>query len=381
MRAKTVRLSDVGAQDADAWRGLSSDAVEPNPYFDVDFLRTTHRRLRPDVDPWVVLVGDDDGLCGVLPYVQRRSRTGVVVRSTGPPLGSTVVDLQTPLLRRGRHLEASRGILAEVGRGAYGAPVVVIVEQQRLDGPAWDGLVGAVGDSNVLVRHRGERGAVLPGHGSAETVVADLPMPHEPVAIDATMLGHLAGGRRKSLNRSLSGLVRELGPVTWSDRSDDPQAILDFIALERQGWKGDVARGGEGVATRPDGARWLAEVAERLRDADELFVGELRAGDVTLFATIDLRAGDWWFGMRDAYDERFSRFGVGNLGRLSEIRYMEQRGLRFDSSANPQTYPQASALYPGRLPVGKIVYGANAAGRAALRIARTVERAREAVRR
>ncbi|MCR6493783.1 GNAT family N-acetyltransferase [Cellulomonas sp. P24] len=377
MRSVTQALSTLGPSEIEAWRDLSRRAVEPNPYFDVDFLLSAHRWLRPDTDPLVAMVSDAGELRAVLPFVERRNvrHLPVVVRSTSAPLGATVADLHLPLLAPGDLEAAGDVLLRELGRSVHGRPVVVEFGVIRLEGPVWGAIerVASARGRRLMVRSESARGAVRPVLRDTGGVAQGA------VGVGTDALSHLSTSRRKSVARSMRAIRSELGPLTWVDRTGDLTAVDDFVRLEAEGWKGDPGEGGEGVVAVRGGERWFHDVTSRLRSEGRLHVGELQAGGNRVFMSVDMRSGDQWFGMRDVYDERYARFGPGTIGRLAEIAWFRTQELRlFDSCVNPTRYPHAATLYPDRAKVGRVLVAVNLPAAVGLTVA---ERARRELRR
>lgn len=377
MRSVTQALSTLGPSEIEAWRDLSRRAVEPNPYFDVDFLLSAHRWLRPDTDPLVAMVADAGELRAVLPFVERRNvrHLPVVVRSTSAPLGATVADLHLPLLAPGDLEAAGDVLLRELGRSVHGRPVVVEFGVIRLEGPVWGAIerVASARGRRLMVRSESARGAVRPVLRDTGGVAQGA------VGVGTDALSHLSTSRRKSVARSMRAIRSELGPLTWVDRTGDLTAVDDFVRLEAEGWKGDPGEGGEGVVAVRGGERWFHDVTSRLRSEGRLHVGELQAGGNRVFMSVDMRSGDQWFGMRDVYDERYARFGPGTIGRLAEIAWFRTQELRlFDSCVNPTRYPHAATLYPDRAKVGRVLVAVNLPAAVGLTVA---ERARRELRR
>ena len=384
MLSETRSLSSIDADERDAWRRLSERAIEPNPYFDVDFLITTHRRLRPDVDPKVAMVSSGGELRAVLPFLERRSvkKAPVIVRSTSAPLGASVVDLHIPLVDAACALQAMRGLLRELGSSRLGLPVVVDLATHRLEGPVWDALQHVTGQRRGRLMLRGDqaRGALrMTGERAADRSSPSLSAPNA-WPVDRSILAHLSRSRRHSLNRSFAALVAREGPLVWVDRTGDPEAIDEFMKIEDAGWKGDSTRGGQGVLTASGGATWFREVTDRLRSSGNLYVGALYAGEHCIYLSVDMRTGDQWFGMRDVYDERFAAYSPGTLGRLAEMAWFATGPpVTFDTCVNSTIYPQAASLYPDRMRVGRVLVAANTAahlGFRAMALARSMHPAR-----
>ncbi|WP_166850135.1 GNAT family N-acetyltransferase [Isoptericola sp. BMS4] len=381
-RARTARLSALDDATVAAWRALSRRALDPNPYLDVDFLRSTHRHLAPDVDPVVVTAWDDGVMVGLLPYVESARWHGLPVRarSTAPPLGATVTDLHTPLLAPEAAVPAARALLAEATRPTHGRPAVVELAVLGTDGAVWPAVRRALDGLGATWRvwEHGERGAV--GTGAADRT--DLRRDDVGGPVDVPLdevLAHLSRSRRRSVGRSAAALVEALGPLAWRDRSDDPAAVDDFVRLETSGWKGRREQGGEGVAVLDGGTAWLHEVTGRLRGTGALVVGELSAGGTPVFLGLTYAVGGHWFGARDVYADRLRRFGPGVLGRLVEAWWVRRQGVRlFDSCVNPAVYPTAAHLYPERRGIARVVAGRGPLGRTAVAGAAAVHEHRRA---
>ncbi|MFC8597452.1 GNAT family N-acetyltransferase [Isoptericola sp. NPDC057191] len=368
-RARAERLSRVDPATADAWRALSRRALEPNPYFDVDFLRDAHRHLAPEVDPLVVTAWDGDDLVGVLPCVESPRWHGlpVRVRSTAPPLGSTMVDLHTPLLAPDAAVAASTALLswATAGRG----PVVLELPVLGADGEAWPALRQAARrlGASLRVWGTGVRGAVVPTSPARVSPAPTGPVGPGPVPVPVdALVAHLSASRRKSVRRTAAALAAAHGPLTWCDRSADPAAVEEVVRMEAAGWKGRPERGGQGIEVLDGGTTWWRGLTARLRAADRLLVGELAAGGKPVFLTVTYREGDRWFGGRDVYAEDLREYGPGVLGRLAEAWWAREQGAVFDSCVNPAVYPDIARLYPDRRAVVSVVVSRGLLGRGVL---------------
>lgn len=384
--ARTQRLSAVDDATVAAWRALARRAVDPNPYLDVDFLRSTHRHLAPAVDPFVVTAWEDGAMVGLLPYVEATRWRGLPVRlrSTGPPLGATVADLHTPLLAPGAvAVPAAAALFRSVTGSRAARPTVVELAMMGAEGPAWPAVRQALRRLGATWRvwSDGERGAVVrtPTAGAAPPPGgAGRPPSRVPVPMPE-MTAHLSRSRRRDVRRRAALLAAEHGPLVWSDRSDDPSAVDDFVRIEAAGWKGRADRGGESVAVLPGGTAWLTELTSVLRARGDLVVGELSAGGQPVYLSINFCSGDHWFGGRDVYDERFRRYGPGVLGRLAEAWWMRRVDVAaFDSCVNPAVYPDTSRLFPDRRRVVSLLVSRDLGGRALLAGAAAVHQHRRA---
>jgi hypothetical protein len=368
VRTETVALSAVSRAAADSWRALSEDALVANPYFGYDALVSAHRHLRPDVDPAVILVWDGPDVVGVLPFVEQQHwrRIPVRLKTTAAPLGATVCDLHVPLLAPGRGSSVYTAILTEASSAARGVVLEFPMHADVVEASGALAEAAAAADAVVERWWSGERGAVK-GTGGYHAFEGSM-------VVDETALRGFSTARRKSLRRALHRLSG-LGAVEVGDRTNDAGALDDFIRLEAEGWKGDPARGGQGVRTVPGGVEWLCELTRGARARGALAIIEMTIGGEIAWMGIEVRAGSRWFAVRDLYRERFP--SAGSLGRAAELEWFRRSGdPPFDSCINPRLHPHAATAYPDGFPVATYVVGMGPAGRAAVRVARSARAAK-----
>jgi hypothetical protein len=168
------------------------------------------------------------------------------------------------------------------------------------------------------------------GHGDDTTEPA---VERDP-GIPSLGLAHTSSHTGRNYARLARRLVESVGfELRITDRSDDPRAIDDFIELQNAGWKGDSERGGVGLRAlgRED---WFREVTDRYRADGDLIVYALTAGEELVHMAVNLRIGHVVFAWIDSFNERFTPFKGGSLGRIANINRV------FDD-------PDVRALDPG----------------------------------
>lgn len=165
----------------------------------------------------------------------------------------------------------------------------------------------------------------------------------------APSLEHFNARLRKDLVRRSRALVAVLGEeLRLEDLSEDPAAIETYFALEGRGWKGDATRGGDGLRVR--GLKdWFRAVTRRYRADGDLIVLALKSGEEIIHMRVSTRIGDTVFGWVDTYDERFSSFRAGVLGRVASMNHiLALNGVRFfDPNLHPDVV-EAKLLYADR---------------------------------
>ena len=141
---------------------------------------------------------------------------------------------------------------------------------------------------------------------------------------------------RKELRRCRRRLGRVLGsePVAV-DRSADPAAIDEFIALEAAGYKGDAH---VAVATVAGEADYFREMCARFAADGRLRIFCLEAGGRTLAMQILVTGGDGIFGMKISYDEQFAKYAPGVLLHFDSMKAChETTDARWiDTCSSPQ---------------------------------------------
>lgn len=318
MDIRLIPLADVTDADARAWQRLAADALAPNMCLDPRFLLPA--RSRPDAHEIQVLAARDGGdWLGALAVTTKRVAPRLPVRAltTGGEFMTSQCDRHHPLLRRDRAPEALDALLR--GAPTVGLPGLALLRRFPAEGPLADVLdrVATRRRMRVHVRSRdvgawapGEAFDVLPVPAAVDGVVVDPPL----------STAHLAKDDAKNVRRVARGLARELGgPLELRDESDDPAAVDRFVALQAAGWKGDPSRGGAALGLDPADERWFGDMVDAFRRDGDLDALRLTAGGETIWSGFYVRSGGGWFGLLDAYDERFRRFSPGSVGRLAAM--------------------------------------------------------------
>ncbi|MDF9877534.1 GNAT family N-acetyltransferase [Cellulosimicrobium cellulans] len=362
LRTRTLALAAATPDDVDRWARLVDRALEPNPFLSPAYLATAARHLPEARDVVLVVVEDEERLLAVLPLSRDHSpRSGTTFATTAGPFLGSDSPLCAPLVDRDRPDDTLDALIDHLRSRTNGFPGLVELTLVPVDGPLWDALARACARNHVSVfeRYRMDR-AVLRRD-------PDAPTPREA----------LSTSRRKHVDRMRRRLEREVGPLTVTDRGDDPTAFEDFVRLEAAGWKGTTEDGGA-LAVSPGREEWFREVAARLRERGHLHVLSVDAGDQTVFMSVALGAGSSLYGLMDAYDERFTRCSPGTVGRVLEQEHVLERtdALLFDPCLHPANVVP-TGLYRSRRTLAGVVLGTRPAARGLLAVARARHRLRD----
>jgi hypothetical protein len=222
-----------------------------------------------------------------------------------------------------------------------------------------------------------------PVAGALETVMRRRPRPALQVAgyeraalvrrsendyLEETLRPH----HRRELRRLGRRLSEEMGaPLELHDRSDDPEAVEAFLAVEAAGWKG---RGETAFASRGSHAQLFRELCDAFRSQGRLQLLALMAGDRPAALKCNLIAGGEAFAFKIAYDETLSRFspGVQLEERMVQVFHDDMSAGLLDSCADPDN-SMINRLWPDRRPL--VSWAIPAAGAAGWASARGVEAA------
>jgi CelD/BcsL family acetyltransferase involved in cellulose biosynthesis len=310
---RIVPLAALGPADLRCWRELAAHALQPNPFFEPELMLGAAQLVdgRP---PALLVVGDDRRWHACLP-VQRRRRWHALRIPCLVGLRHAYAYLGSPLVRAetlGPTLDALLAAAASV-RSA-----VLVLEWIGADGPLLPALHDALRrrGSEPIRYERFERAALDRRGGDASPT-------------------HGAGQLRE-LGRKRRAIERELGELRFGDRSADPAAPADFLALEASGWKG---RQRSAMLCDPAHAAWFRVGCAELAAQDRLELLELRAGDTILAMICNFVSGRTAFGFKTTYAERFRTRSPGILLEAHAIErfYEQDRLLWMDSCTAPDS--------------------------------------------
>jgi CelD/BcsL family acetyltransferase involved in cellulose biosynthesis len=328
-RAELLPIEPLSELELGAWRELAEVALEPNPFFNPDFVLAAATGLHAR-GVGLLATRNSDGWTGCLPVTRVRGWRRVPLRGL-VTWNHLYCFLGTPLVRPGAEDEALKGLLdagLRQGAGFLGLDLIAT------DGPVNSALGRAVGDLGL-----------------------------RPVEIDrfrrATLRRREEGAylgltpkRRRNFERLRRRLEGELGgPLSLRDRSDDPVARADFLRLEASGWKGTQ---GTGTALAPSGHGALfEEICAGLAARGMLQLVAAEANGTTVAMLCNLIAGDTAFTFKIASADDLSQFSPGiQLEILYLDHFHSTMGLkRADSCAEPSNQ-MINRLWPDRREIG-----------------------------
>jgi len=347
VRAHSIGVDGISAADLERWRELAGRAVEPNPFFEPEYVLPLARGVGELAAVQLLVIGEGSEWRACLPIHSGRFHH-MPLPSVSAWRGHYLYGLLgTPLIAPDRPAETLDALVGALlaQRGIWFAGIDTV----SLDGP----LAPALGEVLESLRpapmylERYERAA--------------LRRRPEPTYLEEA----LSAKKRKELRRQRRRLGEALGgEPEVVERASDDAAYDEFIALEaagRMNERGVVLAADEGHA------RFFREMCRAFADLGRLQVASLRVGDETVATQVNLVAGDTIYGIKIAYDERWAAYSPGIQLEVEMVAAFHERSdaRLVDSCAAPNNVT-FNRLWPDRRELATFVLRpGTVAGRAA----------------
>ncbi len=171
--------------------------------------------------------------------------------------------------------------------------------------------------------------------------------------------------KRKELRRQ-NNRLSEIGALTFH-RSDGSSGldgwIQAFLALERQGWKGESGSALDCAdATRNLFEHALAGAAQ----SGQLELLDIRLDGKPLAMLVNFLSTHGSFSFKTAFDESYSRYSPGVLLQIENLALLEREGTNWCDSCAAQDHPMIDSLWTGRRSIGRYSVAIGGSGRRAL---------------
>ncbi len=218
MPARIIRLDEIDEPGRERWRDLARQAVEPNPFFEPEFVLPAAGVLAGD--PAMLVSEDRSGdWTGAMPLVHARGWRGVPARGHSS-WRHDYSFFGAPLIRAGDEERVCAEWLS--GEELRLRPFLGL-DLLDGDGPIHDALVDRASSlgRNPVTFEEHDRAALRRRAG------------------DSRLSLGLSSKRRRENARLGRRLSEALGEeVEAIDRGEDPDAVEAFLQLEASGWKG-----------------------------------------------------------------------------------------------------------------------------------------------
>jgi len=307
------------------WDALVARAAEPNPFAERWCLEAGLNAFDPEVSLAALTV--EGTLAGLMPL----ARSWRYEQYPIPHIGNwshANAFCGAPLVAAGHEHVFWRELLAWTDRNA-GAALFLHLEQMPADGP----LDAALRD---VCAAKGRAAAVV--HRTERALLTSELSPQE--YFDAS----LSGKKRKELRRQFARLLEE-GEVRFERRHDAIELerwAEDFLALERQGWKGNE---GSALACDPAKAAYFrnALAGAAAHNRLERLAITLDGAPIAMLANFLTPPGAYSF--KTAYDERYARFSPGVLLQRENLDLLAREDLAWCDSCAAADHPMIERIW------------------------------------
>jgi CelD/BcsL family acetyltransferase involved in cellulose biosynthesis len=290
MDVRHIPIADVGEADLGRWRRLAAAAIEPNPFFEPEYLLAQVRALDALGDVGLEVVADGDAWAACMPVRRLGSWHRIPIASQSTWRGSAALPslLGTPLVSS----PEAAGALVDSLVATHGSSFVAL-EWLVADGAVYEAISDAIAPTGVrcIEFERFER--------------AFLTRRPEDDYFERSMKGKHRGVMRrrwKKLDEQLGGEPRIV------DVTGEPAAVDELISIEGAS---KLAAGGLVLKSNPAYERFFGEMCAGFAAAGRLELVALRFGERTLAIRCNLLADPGIFYFKVAYDEAFAQFSPG----------------------------------------------------------------------
>lgn len=334
--------------DLARWSECGASSLEPNPFFEPDWLLPALEYLDESPTTMLVLAEHRGSVQAFVPIVAvNADQSDIACDDKHSALltraSPTAVTLGTPLVTAEGGHEALACLMAAIrGEAERRGASLVVMEWVEHDGPTAQLLRDvSIGTKNPLVEFDvWERGFLRRQVGDN----------------DRYWLRSIGKNRQRTIRQHHRQLSAALGTCPRLRVRTDSAAVDAFLRLEASGWKGH--RPG-GLAFRRQAATttFFEVVCDRHLDDGRMWFVSLE-GDSTPIAMICcIRAREGVFAYRTAYDEAFARFGPGVEVFLAAVEHFhrETDARWFDTCSAPGNQ-HLLALFPDRRSMSTLMF-------------------------
>lgn len=333
-------MATVTGTDLEAWHDLSARAVEPNVFYEPEFLVPTQRYFGTGAGIQLLVVEDGDRWLAVLPLelVPGDSRWPLRHASNAGPALHEYTSLGTPLLDGDDAPRAARELVGALRDNRTLLGHAIVLHLLSVDGPAGRILSEEIDRQRLAVHVWGNDARAVVDYTRREVSGwSDL----------------VSVSRARKVRKELRQLEKEAAAGGLGAPVLEPSdaAVADYLAFEMRTWKGDPLRDGPAFARRDGGAEWITSVFDGLRARGGAHLLTLSTAPDTLYMAMYLRSGSTVFGWYDAYAPDAARRSPGTLGRLLAAgHFADVAGVRtLDMCMDPSRFPDQTSHYPDRV--------------------------------
>lgn len=287
---RVVTSLDQLGEHAEAWDRLAMRSSDRLPMLSHAWVSSFLEHRHVDGSPWQCLFAYDGAeLVGVLPLVGARG--GVLPRMQGPTDSHTASAY--PLLAADA---APSALVALVDAACAPAPRLRLRWHRVRESSPVMASLPALERRRRVMSPLSSRGSLVPTTGARQD-------------FETTLHGNFRRNLRKAANR----VAREHAVAfefVGGQEAEDPALLTRFLHVETSGWKGET---GTAIAGSPDLVAFYETLTRRLAQRGWLEWHTLALDGEPVACHLAVRLGGAVALPKIGYDEKFARFGPGNL--------------------------------------------------------------------
>lgn len=337
----TARTPDEIRPHLAAWEDLAKSALDPNPFYEPTYLLPAMEHLHDEEKPALLFLYVEDPafrhgcrtLVGLFPIAISSNYHGAPVR-TVRLWQYTYCPLCLPLIRK----ELAEETLAEFVRWTKTKPFggrIFVFERTAADGPL----------ANMLSE-------LLIANGRSTFVFDFYPRAilrkNNASTFDEYIGQALSGKHRKDLRR-IEKRLTDFGAVEYVDlkhESELPEWMNAFLDIENRSWKG---REGTSFSNKAVDTNYFRESLTRAFHENRLMMLAVKLNGKFIAMKYNILSSSGSFAYKIAFDEKYSRFSVGVLLELENMRRLfSMPELRWMDSCAVANHPMINRLWTER---------------------------------
>jgi hypothetical protein len=307
MRASLIPLTALEARDVERWRELAEVALEPNPFFEPEYL-LPQARAQGELDQVALaVVTDGNAWSACMPIRRSRRWHRIPLPNSSTWRGHPTLPalIGTPLISSVHGHEAAVALVDSVvrSRGSLFSAFEWLVE----DGPVYRAMCAAIVETGLrsLRFERFER--------------AFLVRRPEGDYLERT----IKANHRKNLRAQWRKLSQQLGgDLQIVDRAGEEAAATELITMEG---RSHLAERGTVLSSNPAHVRFFGEMCAAFAARGRLQLLALQAGGHTIAMKCNILADPGIFTFKIAYDEAYAKFSPGMQIETAMFKLFHER--------------------------------------------------------
>jgi hypothetical protein len=275
---------------------LAQDAIVPNPFFEVPFLKVSTKKLLPKRLQYLCLTkihGEEKTLKFFAPVTL--CKIGIFRRKVLKSWTTPYSPLGMPLVSDNENQETLKALVECLLEAQHDSAKAIVFDFLAKEGDFIKGLYHSQLLSERLLLSVGIKRAGL-----------------KPLKNLDYIGTHFSGKRKQRLKKAMSEL-EALGSITFkhfNEKHTIENAFHEFLLLEDKGWKG---KRNTSLKSTSQTIEFAKGVALNAADNNKCHIHAMHLNGKTIASLVAYDVNGYCFPWKITYDEDFAKYSVGNL--------------------------------------------------------------------